>query len=194
MLVIDPHRTWLTLDERLKTETNPLHRAQLEKIIFHMKGEARGDVDQILTTVSPSATYISYDNPEGPPRVFKGHKGIREFYRQMLDAISVDLEFFVERLVVDDCCVVTEGVSKSALKGKMLEAAGIKDIDPNAFYLTQARTLVIWPFDQNGMILGEYIYRGAATPLADAAKRKLLPAEIGHYRESRAGSVLRGEL
>ena len=58
MLVIDPHKTWQTLAERLKTEKNPLHRSQLEKIIYHMKGEAAGDIDQILTTVSPQASYI----------------------------------------------------------------------------------------------------------------------------------------
>jgi hypothetical protein len=75
MLVIDPYKTWQTLAERLETEKNPLHRRQLEKIIAHMKGEAAGDIDQILTTVSPKASYISYDNPSGPPRVFKGHEG-----------------------------------------------------------------------------------------------------------------------
>ena len=67
MLVIDPYKTWQTLAERLKTEKNPLHRRQLEKIIYHMKGEAAGDIDQILTTVSPKASYISYDNRDGPP-------------------------------------------------------------------------------------------------------------------------------
>jgi|SRR5579885_741044 len=184
MLVIDPYRTWLTLAERVKTENNPLHRAQLEKIIYHMKGEARGDVDQILTTVSPRASYISYDNPDGPPRVFRGHTEIREFYRQMLSAVAVDLEFFVERLVVDDYCVVTEGANKSAMRGTALQALGVDGIDPGAFYLTEGRTLVIWPFDRDGMILGEYIYRGAGTPLAEIAKRKLRPEEIGHYEEA----------
>jgi hypothetical protein len=184
MLVIDPYRTWLTLSERLKTERNPFHRAQLEKIIYHMKGEARGAVDQILTTVSPKATYISYDKPEGPPRVFTGHTEIREFYRQLLDTVSVDVEFFVERLVVDDYCVVTEGPSKSAMKGTTLHRLGVKVIEPDAFYLSEGRTLVLWPFDQDGMILGEYIYRGASTPLAQVATRKLQPGEIGHYREA----------
>ncbi len=117
MLVIDPYKTWQTLAERLKTEKNPLHRSQLEKIIYHMKGEAAGDIDQILTTVSPEASYISYDNREGPPRVFKGHAQIREFYNQMLTAISVNLEFLVERLVVDDYCVITEGVNQKRDEG-----------------------------------------------------------------------------
>jgi SnoaL-like domain len=184
MLVIDPYKTWQTLAERLETEHNPLHRRQLEKIIAHMKGEAAGDINQILTTVSPKASYISYDNPGGPPRVFRGHDEIRQFYNQMFDAVSVNLEFFVDRLVVDDYCVVTEGVSKSAMKGSTLAAMGIEVDDPNAHYLTQGRTLVVWPFDRDGMILGENIYPGSSTAIGEVAKRKLRPEEIGTYEQA----------
>ena len=102
----------------------------------------------------------------------------------MLDAISVNLEFFVDRLVVDDYCVVTEGVSKSAMKGSTLAAMGIAVDDPDAHYLSQGRTLVVWPFDRDGMILGEHIFPAAATPLAEAAKRKLRPEEIGTYQQA----------
>ena len=183
MLVIDPYKTWQTLAERLETEKNPLHRRQLEKIIAHMKGEAAGDIDRILTTVSPKASYITYDTPGGP-RVFTGHDGIRQFYNQMFDAVSVNLEFFVQRLVVDDYCVVTEGATKSAMKGSMLAAMGIQVDDPNAYYLAEGRTLVVWPFDQDGMILGENIFPGFGTAPAEVARRKLRPDEIGTYGEA----------
>jgi hypothetical protein len=181
MLVIDPCRTWQTLAERLTTERNPLHRRQLEQIIEHMKGEAAGDIDRILTTVSPKGSYHSHDNPAGPPRVFSGHEGIRQFYNQMFQAVSVNLEYFVERLIVDDYCVVTEGASKSAIKGSSLAAAGIAVDDPNAFYLGLGRTVVVWPFDKDGMILGEWIYPGGGTPAAEIARHKLGPGEIGKY-------------
>ena len=184
MLVIDPYKTWQTLAERLKTEKNPLHRSQLEKIIYHMKGEAAGDIDQILTTVSPKASYISYDNREGPPSVFNGHDGIRQFYNRMLDAVSVNLEFFVDRLVVDDYCVITEGATKTAMKGSTLVAMGIAVDDPDACYLTEGRTLVVWPFDKDGMILGEHIFPAHATPIAEVARRKLRPEEIGTYAQA----------
>lgn len=184
MVVIDPHRTWQTLAERLERETNPLHRRQLEQIITHMKGEAAGDIDAILTTVSPNASYISYDNPGGAPRVFKGHDGIRQFYNQMFAAVSINLEFFVERLVVDDYCIVTEGVNKTAIKGTTLAAMGIQVDDPGALYLTLGRTLVVWPFDRDEMILGENIYPGSGTPPAEAAGRKLRPEEIGTYPDA----------
>jgi hypothetical protein len=184
MPLIDPYKTWQTLAERLETEKNPLHRSQLEKIIYHMKGEAAGDIDQILTTVSPEATYISYDNREGPPRVYKGYDEIRKFYDQLLSAVSVNLEFVVDRLVVADYCIITEGATKTAMRGSTLVAMGIAVDDPAAYYLAQGRTLVVWPFDKSGMILGEHIFPATATPLAEVAKRKLRRDEIGTYEEA----------
>ncbi len=43
---------------------------------------------------------------------------------------------------------------------------------------------MVWPFDRDEMILGEYIYRGASTPIAEVVKRKLRPEEIGRYEEA----------
>jgi hypothetical protein len=184
MIEIDPSRTWLLLEERLKTEKNPLHRAQLETIIHHQKGEALGDVDQIISTLSPKCIYHVYDNAGAPPRVYNGHEGARQWYRELLETISVDLEYRVERLVVDDHCVVTEGPTKVAIPGRVLERSGVKVSEPEALYLLQSQTIVIWPFDQeNGLLLGEQIYRVGAAPLAQAGNRKLQPDEIGRYLE-----------
>ena len=178
---IDPYKTWQTLEERLKTEKNPLHRVQLERIVTHMKGEAAGDIDKILTTLCDNPTYISYDNPDAAPRVFNGKNGIRQFYNEMLSAISVNLEFFVDRLVVDDYCIITEGNNKSAIRGSVLQAMGMQVDDPDAFYLTEGRTLVVWPFDKDNMILGEQIYRAFSVPLDNLNQRKLRPEDIGQY-------------
>jgi ketosteroid isomerase-like protein len=181
MLVIDPYKTWERLVERLDTELNPLHRRQLEKIIHHMKGEAKGDFDQVLATVSPNACYMLYENPNAPPRIFKGHAEIRQHYTELFDSMSTNLEFLLERVVVDDYCVVTEGPIKTALKGSMLRSAGVQIDDLDAYYLSEGRILVVWPFDKDGMILGESIYLGTSAPLAEVARRKLRPEEIGTY-------------
>src|SRR5262249_16850553 len=122
---IDPYRMWRLLEERIAQETNPLHRRQLETIGTHMKGEAMGDIDHILTTVAPDAVYILYGPPGTPPQSFHGHGEIRGFYNAMLDAISVNQELCVDRVLVEDNCVVTEGVTRTALRGKTLVAAGV---------------------------------------------------------------------
>ena len=185
MLEIDPNRTWKLLADRLETEKNPLHRAQLESIIHHMKGEALGDIDQILSTVSPKAVYYAYDNSGAPPRVFNGHSEIRGWYDNLLNTVSVNQEYRVERLVVDDYCIFTEGPSRVGVKGTILQLAGIQGVDPDGLYLGGGRTLVIWPFDpESGLLLGENIYSVGTAPLEKVATRKLQPEEIGHYLEA----------
>jgi hypothetical protein len=184
MLEIDPHKTWWLLEERLKTEKNPLHRAHLETIVHHMKGEARGDIDQILSTVSPKAVYSAYDSSGNPPRIFTGLTEIRGWYDSLLDTVSVNQEYRVERLVVDDYCIFTEGPTSVGVKGSILQKAGIQGVDPDALYLGGGRTLVIWPFGEDGLLLGENIYSVGSAPLEKVATRKLQPEQIGQYQEA----------
>jgi hypothetical protein len=185
MLEIDPYKTWQLLDERLKTEKNPLHRAHIETIIYHFKGEARGDVDQIVSTLSPKSCYHVYDHAGGGvPRVYNGIDGARQWYSELLGTISADLEYRVESLIVDDYSIVTEGPTKVAIPGKVLESAGIKVSEPDGLYLGGGRTIVIWPFDQDGLILGEKIYSVGTASLEKVATRKLHPDEIGRYLEA----------
>jgi hypothetical protein len=184
MLEIDPYKTWQLLDERLKTEKNPLHRVHIETIIHHFKGEARGDVDQIVSTLSPKSVYHVYDNSGAPPRVYNGIDGARQWYSELLGTVSADLEYRVENLIVDDYCIVTEGPTKVAIPGKVLVSAGIKVSEPDGFYLGGGRTIVIWPFDQEGLLLGEKIYSVGTASLEKVATRKLRPDEIGHYPEA----------
>jgi hypothetical protein len=182
---IDPYRMWRMLEERIATETNPLHRRQLETIVKHMKGESMGDIDFILTTVSPDATYYHFNTPGAPPRVFHGHDGIRGFYDEMLATVSVNTEMCVERLVVDDYCVVTEGPMRSAVRGTALKAAGLEVDDLDAFYFSEGQALVVWPFDpESGLILGERIYTVPGMTLDETARQKLAPEEIGTYAKA----------
>jgi len=179
---IDPYRMWRLLEERIGKETNPLHRRQLETIVKHMKGEAMGDIDYILTTVSPDAVYVLYGLPGTPPQLFHGHDEIRGFYNAMLDAISVNQELCVDRVVVDDQCVVTEGVTRTALRGRTLAAAGVPVDEIDAYYYSEGRSLVIWPFDPvTGLLTGEQIYTATRMPFEESARQKLAAEDIGSY-------------
>jgi hypothetical protein len=184
---IDPHRMWRLLEERIAEERNPLHRRQLETIVRHMKGEAIGDIDAILATVAPDAVYVLYGPAETPPRLFRGHDAIRGFYNEMLDQISVNQELCVDRLVVDDHCVVTEGVTRTALRGRTLAAAGIPVDRPDAYFYSEGRSLVIWPFDPaTGLLRGEQIYTATRMSLEESAGRPLAPEDIGSYSAAAA--------
>jgi hypothetical protein len=45
MAIIDQHRTWKKVEERLAVETDPILRRNLETLLQHMKAEAALDMD-----------------------------------------------------------------------------------------------------------------------------------------------------
>ena len=68
------------------------------------------------------------------------------------------LEFDVDRLVVDDDCILTEGTMRIAYPGNLLRFMGHEVDDPDAFYLFQTRMAVVWPMDADGLVIGEDTY------------------------------------
>ena len=57
-------------------------------------------------------------------------------------------------------------------------AAALANVDdPDAFYLFQTRMAVVWPMDENGLVIGEDTYT-AGDGFAGITERKLLPEDI----------------
>ena len=171
---IDPTKTWRKVEERLERETDPRRRALLENVLTHMKAEAAGDLGGLMATLAPNPQYHQWgaspaDN--GP----KGRAAVEQFYKDFVASGATNLEYDVERLVVDDDCIVTEGIMRIAYPGRTVAAMG-KDIDDlDAYYLYEARMLVVWPYDADGMLLAEDAY--TATD-GFANLRKLAPEEL----------------
>ncbi len=184
---IDPTKTWRKVEERLGRETDPRRRQLLENVLAHMKAEAAGDLDGLMATLAPDPQYHQWgaspaDN--GP----KGRAAVEQFYKDFVASGATNLEYDVEHLVVDDDCVVTEGIMRIAYPGATLQAMGRDDIDdPGAYYLYESRMCVLWPYDADGMLLAEDAYTAtdgfanlrklAADELPSSAGRLLMPTE-----------------
>jgi len=179
VLVIDPSQNWNTLEKRLEKETNPTFRRQLEEVIFHIRVEAELNVERALQRLSPQAEYRLYDNANSTV-ILTGVDEIRKtFYEEsLLKFIHHDFQWSIDRVVVDDGIVITEGDLKVALRGSVLVAAGV-DADPAKFYLSESHHVVMWPFDDEGRLIGEQNYYGYTSAPEDVVKRPLALEEIG---------------
>lgn len=179
---IDPNNTWRRVEERLKTERDPRRRRNLETVLAHMKAEAFGDLDGLMATITRKRTpsYHAYSSPDAvmSPQSFEA---VRQFYAAFVMSGAVKLELDVDRLVVDDDTVVTEGVMKIAYPGKLLRLLGRAVDEPEAFYLFQTRMCVVWPMDEDGFVIGEDSYT-AGDGFAGIESRKLAPGALGEAR------------
>jgi hypothetical protein len=175
MPVIDQQVTWAAVEDRLASETDPILRRNLEVVLAHMKAEAAGDLDGLMVTLSENPSYHAYGAPpEGSPQ---GRAGVRKFYEDFIASGATKLQFDIDRLVVDKHCVLTEGVMRMAWPGATLAARGIPIDDPDAYYLFEARMATLWPFDENGLAIGEDTYTGG-NGFEGIEHRKLDPADI----------------
>jgi ketosteroid isomerase-like protein len=178
--VIDQAVTWRKVEERLAVETDPILRRNLEVVLAHMKSESAGDIDGLLDTLSDDVHYHAYGAPD-PASSPVGKDGVRGFYERFVASGAGRLQLDIDRLVVDQDCVLTEGVMRMAYPGRTLQAMGITVDDPDAHYLYEARMATLWPFDADGKVLGEDTYTGS-DGFAGIADRKLDEADIVEFQ------------
>ena len=175
---IDPNNTWRKVEERLKRETDPRRRRNLETVLAHMKAETTGDLDGLMATITTKREphYHAYgtDDPILSP---KGRDAVRQFYAAFVASGAVKLELDVDRLVVDDDCIVTEGLMKIAYPGQLLKLLGHEVPNLDASYLFQTRMCIVWPMDEDGLVVGEDTYV-EGDGFAGIAERELAPGDV----------------
>ena len=177
---IDPNRTWKMVEQRMAGETDPTRRRNLELVLRHMKAEARADIDGVIATLCARPRYRTharpdedYLNPDGSPQA------VREFYDlTIVQTGAFRLEFEVDRVIVDDDAVFTEGIMRMAYPGSTLALMEIEVDEPEAFYVAQTRMGIVWPVDSSeGKLVGEETYSGVDA-FAGIAERKITLADI----------------
>lgn len=175
MAVIDQNLSWSVVEDRLAVETDPQLIRNLELLLLHMKAEASGDLDALMSTVSEHAEYHAFGAP--PENSPIGKAAVRTFYENFIASGATRLQFAIDRLVVDRHCILTEGLMRIAYPGTRLASYGIAVDDPDAYYLYEARMAVLWPIGADGLFTGEDSY-AAGQGFDGISSRKLAPEDI----------------
>ncbi|MCC5874182.1 MAG: nuclear transport factor 2 family protein [Gammaproteobacteria bacterium] len=162
MARINPHHSWLAIEKRAAAEKNPRHRKLLTEVRNHMEYEITGQLDALMGTLTATPIYHFWGSE---PAVIDGYDAVRGFYQDMMSRGGQQFEVVVERIIVDDDAVITEGQVKIVHKGETLLAMGRRDLDgepltPSDLVLTTAQLVTVWPADADGKLIGEDIYFG----------------------------------
>lgn len=160
----DPERTWQAVDARMKTETDPRRRGLLEQVRDHMRAEVRGEFEPLMATLidEPQYHFRGLGVDFGP----KGREAVSTFYQGMIASGGNRFEFNVDRIVVDDGAVITEGRMRQITLGSALIAGGVEEVegepvDAEARYLAENLILTVWPAGDDGRLVGEDIWFGS---------------------------------
>ena len=110
----------------------------------------------------------------GGPR---GLAAVRSHYEQLFEEGRSVCEYDIDRIVVDDDVIVTEGWFDQLFPGRVLRKRGVVVDDPDAVYNHRMRLLLLWPFDQEARLIGEDSYANGAMYLPENI-RKLSANEV----------------
>ena len=170
MGIIDPAVAARRIRERMAKTESARQRAMLETVSEHLEAETAMSIDRLMATLAPEPKYHLWANGAdyGP----KSREAIAAYYAQLVAENRAVLEFDIDRIVVDDECVVTEGWIRAINKGSVAKARGwIVDEDDGDYLVTQ-RVVLFWPFNEAGQMVGEDGYANldprAARPLDES--------------------------
>ncbi|MGD0699288.1 MAG: hypothetical protein ABSA02_05320 [Trebonia sp.] len=152
-------RSWRLLSQRLAAETDERLRANLEVVARHVEAEVGGDIPALMATLVPQPEYeFLSDSGSGSA---SGFETVRGLYERANEFGRNRREFELSLVLVDRDHVVTEGALRQVMLGRHIEPFGIEFDEepvPDAWYLTEARTLIVWPITTDGLISGERVY------------------------------------
>ncbi|NMO01211.1 hypothetical protein HH308_08270 [Gordonia sp. TBRC 11910] len=163
------------IKNRLANTTDERHRTMLERMLTHAHFEHQGNLDGLMSTLGPTTDYHFWElsGDVGP----KGLDGVRGYYSHLVESVAHILEFDCQRMVIDDDCIVIEGILTMISPGSFLAenpmAAGFADAAKT--YLLRMRNVIFWPFDEDLYIVGEDSYTGGPIEIRELADDEIPP-------------------
>jgi hypothetical protein len=186
--VIDPRKNWALAEKRLTEESDPRRRQILETLIAHSKAEAKPDFDALMATVAPNAKYVTYTGGDSAKANSpEGKTAVGDYYSMIVGSGMNHIEHDVERMAVGRDTLTTEGEMKMAYPGAVLKVMGIDVPDESALYLYEDRLIIVWEFDDDGLVVCEDSYSGGdRAKFEGIAQRPVRPDEIYLWGEDPA--------
>jgi len=151
--IVDQRLSIRVLTERLARTSAARQRQMLSTVIEHLRAEVDASLEGLLATLVPEPNYHLWQDgvDHGP----KDLEGVTRYYGELVEAKRHILEFDIDRVVVDDETIVTEGWIRAINLGSVARARGWVVDDLDASYLVTQRVVIFWPFDAAGRMLGE---------------------------------------
>ncbi len=180
--VINPRNSWTALETAAASAATPEQAALISSVVTLLKAEISGDIDALMATLADEPV-VNMWHPAGPARL-EGYGTIRELYTTMFASGAEQFEFVVEKIIVGESNLVTEGRFKQVYNTRMLEDLGMGHItgdedSGDGLWMSNAQIVVVWPVADNGKLIGQDIYFGE-DPMStlEPIDRKQLPPDF----------------
>ena len=160
----DITKTNIAVERLIETTDNPRHLYLLHAYNRHRYLEMAGRWEEIfapdMTVDKPVYHFNMYGKAEAVQTVY------REWTRTGQNVFYVD----DEKLAISDDMVVSTSTMYQQTPGHLLAEDGVP-VDPDAMYLIKSAEHMIWPYDDEGRLVGEDVWE------YDETVREIIPLD-----------------
>ncbi|MGW5110120.1 hypothetical protein [Nocardia sp. NPDC004123] len=168
----------------IETTDNPRHRYLLQAYDRHRNLEMAGRWKDIFTPDMTVGHPVYHFNVFGINTVLDGAEAVQAVYSEWSGTGQCIFYAEDEKLAVGDNMICSTAAIYQQTPGAIL-AAGGADVDPDATYLVKNVEHMIWPYDDQGRLVGEDVWE------IDESQREIIaldPAEV--LTVERSGELL----
>ncbi|MBM7516432.1 hypothetical protein [Nocardioides nitrophenolicus] len=154
----------------METTTKPRHRWLLEAYDRHRNLEMAGRWKEIFAPEMTVERPVYHFNVFGIQTVLDGAEAVQAVYEEWTGTAQCVFYAAGERLAVGDNMIVSTATIYQQTPGALLAAAGAP-VDPGAHYLVANVEHMIWPYDDEGRLVGEDVWE------IDESRREIIPLD-----------------
>lgn len=154
----------------IETTDNPRHKWMLRAYDRHRNLEMAGRWKEIFAPEMTVEHPRYHFNVFGINTVLDGAEAVQAVYDEWSRTAQCVFYTDDERLAVGDNMIVSTATIYQQTPGALLVEAGAP-VDPDAHYLVANVEHMIWPYDDEGRLVGEDVWE------IDESKRRIIPLE-----------------
>ncbi len=163
-------QTNAAVERLIETTQNPRHLYLLHAYNRHRYLEMAGRYEEIFAPEMTVEHPVYHFNVFGMNIVLDGREAVEAVYREWSETGQCVFYTDDERLAVGDNSICSTATIYQQTPGQVLAAAGA-DVDPGAHYLVKNVEHMIWPYDDEGRLVGEDVWE------VDESRRELVRLE-----------------
>lgn len=166
----DITRTNAAVERLLETTENPRHHWLLQAYNRHRYLEMAGRWKEIFAPEMTVEHPVYHFNVFGIDTVLDGAEAVQAVYEEWSRTAQCVFYTDDEKLAVGDNMIVSTATIYQQTPGALLVAAGAP-ADPDAHYLVANVEHMIWPYDDEGRLIGEDVWE------IDESRRQVIPLD-----------------
>ena len=153
----DITKTNIAVERLIETTENPRHLYLLHAYNRHRYLEMAGRWEEIFAPDMTVEKPVYHFNMLGKVITLDGAEAVQEVYREWTRMGQSVFYTDDEKLAVSDHMIVSTSIVYQQTPGNIIAADGVP-VDPAATYLVKSAEHMIWPYDDQGRLIGEDVW------------------------------------